>query len=109
MKLITIITTRGRGNQIMKDCEKLHLVEGVTLLGKGTAPSEILDKLLLGDTNKDVIFSITDSKYVEEIFNFLEEKYQFTSKGRGIAFAIPLSSVTGKTKELIFNELKGEK
>ena len=52
MKLITIITTRGSASNNER-LRKTTFSRRSYSLGKGTAPSEILDKLLLGDTNKD--------------------------------------------------------
>ncbi len=105
MKVVVIITSRGRGDQIMKHCAKINLAGGVSFIGKGTAPSEILDKLLIGDSNKDVILSIANDKDIEDIFDFLESKYQFTKKGRGVAFTIPLSSITEKSNKYLEKQL----
>ena len=62
--------------------------------GKGTVTSEIAD--LLGLNNqKAVILSVVREDRTDTIMNLLEEKFATIRNGKGIAFAVPLSSVIG--------------
>ena len=68
----------------------LQLVTG----GLGTANSELIDMLGL-NIHKAVIFSTVREDRVDEIMNCLEEKFHTIRNGKGIAFAVPMSSVIG--------------
>ena len=65
-----------------------------TAAGKGTAHSEIVEMLGL-NTHKAVLFSVVREDMVDEIMKCLEEKFAAIKNGKGIAFAVPLSSVIG--------------
>ena len=62
--------------------------------GKGTATSELVDMLGL-NIHKAVLFSVVREDLVGEIMNCLEQKFATIRGGKGIAFAVPLSSVIG--------------
>ena len=62
--------------------------------GLGTAQSELVELLGL-NIHKAVILSVVREDRVEEIMNCLEDKLATIRKGKGISFAVPLSSVIG--------------
>ena len=104
MKLVFLITNKGKSENIVKACVKHNLIEAVTLLGKGTASTQILDALSLAESDKDVVVALTDDKHAPIIFNFLEEEFDFINKGFGVGFALSLNSISAKTFSMI-NEL----
>ena len=62
--------------------------------GVGTATSELVDLLGL-NIHKAVILSVARDDMVEPILQCLEQKFSTVKNGKGIAFAVPLSSVIG--------------
>ena len=62
--------------------------------GLGTAQSELVELQGL-NIHKAVILSVVREDRVEEIMNCLEDKFATIRKGKGISFAVPLSSVIG--------------
>ena len=62
--------------------------------GLGTANSELVELLGL-NIHKAVILSVVREDRVEEVMNCLEDKFDTIRKGKGISFAVPLSSVIG--------------
>ncbi len=66
----------------------------MVLSGQGTAKSELIDLLGL-NIHKAVILSVVREDMVDTITNRLEEKFHTIRNGKGIAFAVPLSSVIG--------------
>lgn len=66
----------------------------MVLGGNGTATSELTDLLGL-NRHKAVILSVVREDLVDMILDRLEEKFTTIRKGKGIAFAVPLSSVIG--------------
>lgn len=62
--------------------------------GLGTANSELVSLLGL-NIHKAVILSVVREDKVDEIMKVLEQKFATIKNGKGIAFAVPLSSVIG--------------
>ena len=62
--------------------------------GKGTATSDLVDMLGL-NIQKAVILSVVREDLVDTVMNCLEDKFSTIKNGKGIAFAVPLSSVIG--------------
>ena len=62
--------------------------------GQGTANSQLLELLGL-EPHKAVILSVVREDLVGEIMNCLEDKFRSVRGGKGICFAVPLSSVIG--------------
>ena len=62
--------------------------------GLGTAQSELISMLGL-NIHKAVIISVVREDMVDTIMNTLEDKFNTIRNGKGIAFAVPLSSVIG--------------
>lgn len=67
----------------------------LTVNGKGTAQSEMLNMLGLDGSDKAVIFSVIRDTQVEEALSVLEEKFKTVRNGKGIAYTIPMSSIIG--------------
>lgn len=62
--------------------------------GKGTANSELLNFLGL-NIHKAVICSMVREDQVDAVMNCLEDRFATIKNGRGISFAVPLSSIIG--------------
>ena len=62
--------------------------------GMGTARTELVELLGL-NLHKAVILSVVREDRVDEVMNCLEDKFETIRKGKGISFAVPLSSVIG--------------
>ena len=62
--------------------------------GLGTATSEVVELLGL-EPHKAVILSVVREDMVDTILQTLEDKFSTIRNGKGIAFAVPLSSVIG--------------
>ena len=62
--------------------------------GLGTAQSELISMLGL-NVHKSVIVSVIREDLTQEIMNCLEEKFETIKNGKGIAFAVPFSSIIG--------------
>ena len=62
--------------------------------GMGTAASELVELLGL-EPHKAVILSVVREDLVEPIMHTLEDKFATIKNGKGIAFAVPMSSIIG--------------
>ena len=94
LKLLFTVVDRTKG-EFYLDVLSQYEVNFQTLVNAtGTAKSEILDMLGLNN-NKAVIISVVREDLTDTILKVLEEKFRTIRNGKGIAFAVPMSSVIG--------------
>jgi len=94
IKLLTVIVDRGKGGEAAALLQGRSLPFNYICLGQGTANSQILDYLGLGETRKDVVFSLVPGGKAKSLLTAVGERLQFSLPGRGIAFVLPLSGVS---------------
>ncbi len=94
LKLLITVVDRGKGEFYLDVLSQFQVNFQTILGGSGTANSEILDMLGLNN-QKAVILSVIREDLTDQIMNTLEDKFQTIRNGKGVAFAIPLSSVIG--------------
>ena len=73
----------------------------LTMLGRGTAASEVLDYFGLAATEKAVLLHFVTKDTWKSIKSVLQKKLHIDVPGTGVAFTVPLSSIGGK-KQLQF-------
>ena len=66
----------------------------MVMSGKGTANTELVEMFGL-NIHKAVILSVVREDMVTPIIKCMEEKFETIRNGKGITFAVPLSSVIG--------------
>lgn len=78
----------------------LDLIEGyganlqLSIIGNGTTKSAIFSSEI---GSKGVIFSVVQEDNVKQILKDLETKFEELKDGKGVSWAVPLSSVMGVT------------
>ena len=94
LKLLFTIVDRAKAEFYLDTLSQFEVNCQISTNGLGTARSEMLN--LLGLTpHKTVLLSVVREDRVDEIMKCLENKFATIKKGKGIAFAVPLSSVIG--------------
>ena len=94
LKLIITVVDRPKGEFYMDVIGGFEVNCQMIMAGQGTASSELVDLLGL-NPEKAVILSVAREDKVPEIMNTLETKFETVRNGKGVAFAIPLSSIIG--------------
>ena len=94
LKLLFTVVDRTKIEFYMDMISQFEVNCQMATLGLGTANSELVSLLGL-NLHKGVILSVVREDRVDEILNCLEEKFSTIKNGKGIAFAVPLSSVIG--------------
>ena len=94
LKLIVTVVDRPKGEFYMDVIGGFEVNCQMIMAGQGTASSELVDLLGL-NPEKSVILSVAREDKVPEIMNTLEMKFETVRNGKGVAFAIPLSSIIG--------------
>ena len=99
-EMLVVVVNRGRGQVLLNYLKSIDLDLSIVSFGEGTAPSSIAG--LLGFTQeKEVIFSVVNIKDSETILNLLDSIFLSTEKYFGIAFTIPLKSMTNNSLETL--------
>ena len=95
-KLLITIVDRGKGQSATKLFDRKIPVMDYIIPGRGTAKKEILNLMGIGDTAKDVVFSIMPTPLAEAAMRRLQVVLQFDRPGSGIAFTHPIGSIGGQ-------------
>ena len=94
LKLLFTVVDRPKAEFYLDVLESLEVNCQIVTGGKGTATSDMVDLLGL-NPQKAVIVSVIREDMTDQVMNVLEEKFRTIRNGKGIAFAVPLSSVIG--------------
>ena len=94
LKLLFTVVDRAKGEFYLDVISQFDVNCQLVMGGLGTAHSELLELLGL-EPHKAVILSVAREDMVDDIMNCLEDKFATIRNGKGISFAVPLSSVIG--------------
>ena len=94
LKLLFTIVDRAKAEFYLDTLSQFEINCQMVTNGLGTAHSEMLNMLGL-NPHKAVILSVVREDRVDELMNMLEDKFATIKNGRGVAFAVPMSSVIG--------------
>ncbi len=94
LKLLFTVVDRTKAEFYLDVLSQFEINCQMVCSGKGTARSELIDLLGL-NIHKAVLVSVVREDRMGPVMNCLEEKFATIRNGKGIAFAVPLSSVIG--------------
>ena len=94
LKLLFTIVDRPKGEFYLDVISQFDVNFQMATGGLGTATSELVELLGL-EPHKVVILSVVREDVVDSVMNCLEDKFRTIRNGKGICFAVPLSSVIG--------------
>lgn len=94
LSLLFTVVERGKGEFYTDVLSQFEVNCQMVLNGKGTANSDLVEMLGL-NLNKAVIVSVVREDMIDPVMKCLEEKFETIRNGKGICFAVPLSSVIG--------------
>ena len=94
LKLLITVVDREKGEFYMDVISQYAVNCQMLLPGTGTAASDIVELLGL-NLHKAVVLSVIREDLVDTVLNTLERKFATIKNGKGISFAVPLSSVIG--------------
>ena len=96
LSLAVTIVDRGQAKKVLSIYKAMGISAWMNIFGRGTATSEILQYLGLGESERDVQFAIMPRSMTPALFAQLKERFSLDKPGRGIAFTVPLSSIAGR-------------
>ena len=94
LKLLFTVVDRPKAEFYMDVLSQFEVNCQMMLPGMGTAQSELVDLLGL-NIHKAVILSVVREDKTDAIMKCLEDKFSTIRNGKGISFAVPMSSVIG--------------
>ena len=94
LKLLFTIVDRPKAEFYLDVLSQYEVNCQIVSAGRGTATSEMVDLLGL-NPHKAVLVSVIREDLVDTIMKVLEEKFRTIRNGKGVAFAVPMSSVIG--------------
>lgn len=104
IRLMVLILDRGKSSRATELFSNYGLPLHYGMPGRGTANSELLDYLGLGETEKDLVFSLVPGFTVPALLRAAEEKLQLAVPGKGILFLLPLSAVGGAAARFVSSQ-----
>ncbi len=94
LKLLFTVVDRSKAEFYLDVLSQFEVNCQMVVPGKGTAHSEIVELLGL-NIHKAIVLSVIREDMADSIMKCLEDKFATIRNGKGIAFAVPLSSVIG--------------
>ena len=94
LKLLFTVVDRSKAEFYLDVLSQFDVNFQMVTGGIGTAQSELIELLGL-NIHKAVILSVVREDMVDPVIKCLETKFETIKNGKGIAFAVPLSSVIG--------------
>ena len=94
LKMVITVVDRPKAEFYLDVLSQFEVNFQMVANGKGTAQSDLIEVLGL-NIHKAVLMSVVREDMVDPIMKCLEEKFETIKNGKGVAFAVPLSSVIG--------------
>lgn len=104
MKLLISIVPKDLSDDVIKIVQDYTIDYQTIVPGLGTAPTEILEFLSIGETEKNVILSVVDDQDVSDIMSELIEKLDFLGKGEGVAFTLTFDGISKQAYKYLYQE-----
>ncbi len=95
LELMITVVERKKSDKFISIFQEHNAHVSMVVLGRGTAPTELLNLLGIAESSKDVILSVISESLIEPLYE--EIKDVLKNEGRGISFTIPMSSMVGVT------------
>ena len=94
LKLLFTIVDRTKGEFYQDVISQFSVNCQLVVPGLGTASSDMVELLGL-NRHKAVVISVVREDLVNTVLSTLEDKFRTIRNGKGVSFAVPLSSVIG--------------
>ena len=95
LKLLITIVNRTKSDYYADLIQSRGVNMQLFVSAEGTAKTEMLDFIGLGDDRKSVIFGVVRASAADEILSLLSMRFKTIKNGKGVAFTVPLTSIIG--------------
>lgn len=94
VKCLALIVNRDKGNLVGKICHQHQLYFAYACLGLGTANSELLNYLGIGEMEKELVFTFVPLSKLDAVQKTIADAIHIDKPGNGIMFTMPLSGIS---------------
>ncbi|MBQ4108983.1 MAG: hypothetical protein IJC80_06245 [Clostridia bacterium] len=101
MVMLLAIIRRGKGGTYIKALQEDNVVMHFQCVGEGTAPSEMMEFLGLGNSEKDIVISFATKTTADRIVADLGKNVGKTYGYQGLFMVIPTSAFSRISAEII--------
>ncbi|MDR2530363.1 MAG: hypothetical protein LBC65_02325 [Oscillospiraceae bacterium] len=96
VKMIFVIVERTKTDAVCGIGKKCGAIYTTVSLCRGTASTEILEYLGLGEAERAMVCFIGSNAVAYEILRGLRDELMLSRAGHGVAFTVPLASIGGR-------------
>ena len=101
VKLMVTIVDRGKRDTVIRILKEEHIHFHYLTFGLGTASSELLEYLGIGEPKKDVVLSLVSEERIQHALERLSYELHLERPGKGIVAILPLSGLSGAVCQAI--------
>lgn len=95
IKLVFAIVDRGKGDDVVEILRESGVSYNLVSPAYCASGSDIMDYLGLSNPERDLILSVITEDKVDDVLKKLLYKFNLEEAGNGLAFAIPITGVSG--------------
>lgn len=106
IRIVVTIVDRGKGDKVTQIYNEDNIHFHFICHGEGTATSEVLDVLGIGETDKDVVLSMVPACKVPDLLSKITDKMYLHKAGKGIIFSLPVSGIGSIISRVVNKEVR---
>lgn len=98
---VLAVVDSGKSEKVVRLCQEAGVLFHLVSVCHGTARTEILDLLGLGETKKETVLCMITADRVRGLLERLADQLQMRYPGKGIVFSVPLTSIGSRPYQMI--------
>ncbi len=93
---IVVIVERGKANEVVRKVAEAGAIGATIAYGRGSG-EQVFSSFhsLKVESSKEIILIISPADQLEKLYSTVVEAARVREKGKGIAFTVPISNLTG--------------
>ena len=93
VELVVSVVDVAQSEKVLRLYRDTHVLVDFVCMAHGTARTEMLDLLGIGETAKAIVICLTDQARARLLLEKLGHELQMRYPGRGIAFTVPINGI----------------
>ena len=93
VELVVSVVDVSQSEKVLRLYRDTHVLVDFVCMAHGTARTEMLDLLGIGETAKAIVICLTDQARARRLLEKLGHELQMRYPGRGIAFTVPINGI----------------
>mgnify|MGYP003178677301 FL=1 len=93
VELVVSVVDVSQSEKVLRLYRDTHVLVDFVCMAHGTAKTEMLDLLGIGETAKAIVICLTDQARARLLLEKLGHELQMRYPGRGIAFTVPINGI----------------